>query len=135
MSESAPDAATNKDKNTTGSAPASGTPNTAEDAAERIRRRNMFRDSIDQIDVSVNAGAENGLFEEIKDDKTPNDIFTRILGKLDEAKTSLKNDEYLYKEKPRESYLKRLSFTQKHCTNANGIGVMSICMEFMCGFI
>jgi hypothetical protein len=102
MSESAPDAGTNKDKNTTGSVPASGTPNTAEDAAERIRRRNMFRDSIDQIDVSVNAGAENGLFEEIKDDKTPNDIFTRILGKLDEAKTSLKNDEYPYKETERK---------------------------------
>ena len=61
--------------------------------------------------MSVNAGAENGLFEEIKDDKTPNDIFTRILGKLDEAKTSLKIP---HTKKPRESYLKRLSFTQKH---------------------
>ena len=42
MSESAADAGTNKDKNTTGSAPASGTPNTAEDGTrERIRRHNM----------------------------------------------------------------------------------------------
>jgi hypothetical protein len=76
-----------------------------EDVDETIRRRNMFRDSIDQIDLSVNAGAENGLFEEVKKrrekipedrEKIPEDIFERILNKLSEANENLSKEKYPY---------------------------------------
>jgi hypothetical protein len=73
-----------------------------EDVTEIIRKRNMFRDSIDQIDLSVNAGAENGLFDEIKKlkpekrEKIPEDIFELILNKLNEAKENLSEEKYPY---------------------------------------
>jgi hypothetical protein len=68
-----------------------------EDMGETIRKRNMFRDSIDQIDLSVNVGAENGLFEEAKkrDNKLEN-IFKEILDTLNETKKNLSEEKYPY---------------------------------------
>jgi len=80
-------------------------PPKGEDLDEIIRKRKMFRDSIDQMDLSVNVGAENGLFEEAKrknrekkteEEKMPENIFEQILKKLNEAKTSLTKEEYPY---------------------------------------
>jgi hypothetical protein len=62
-----------------------------EDVAETMR------DSIDQIDLSVNTAAENGLFEEAKKrDKTLEKIFDDILNKLNEAKENLSKEKYPY---------------------------------------
>jgi hypothetical protein len=62
-----------------------------EDLAETISRRNMFRGSIDQIDLSANAGAENGLFE-----GDAEKIFGEIHEKLNDAKGNLSKEEYPY---------------------------------------
>jgi hypothetical protein len=68
-----------------------------EDTDEITRKRNIFRDSIDQIDLSVNVGAENGLFQEAKKrDKTLENIFEDILNKLNEAKENLSKEKYPY---------------------------------------
>jgi hypothetical protein len=75
--------------------PAKGEP--TEDTDKITRKRNMFRDSIDQIDLSVNVGAENGLFQEAKKrDKTLENIFEDILNKLNEAKENLSKEKYPY---------------------------------------
>ena len=82
-----------KDEPTEG--PTKGEP--TEDTDEITRRRNMFRDSIDQIHLSVNVGAENGLFQEAKKrDKTLENIFQDILNKLNEAMENLSKEKYPY---------------------------------------
>ena len=82
--------------------PAKGEPTEGPD--EITRKRNMFRDSIDQIDLSVNVGAENGLFQEAKKrDKTLENIFQDILNKLNEAKENLSKKISICKN--REKYI------------------------------